>query len=91
MKIETIWLITGFAGQIVFFLRFLIQWLVSEKHKKSVIPVSFWYLSISGGLILLAYAIHRKDPVFIAGQSSGVLIYVRNLILIHDKKGRVIE
>jgi len=63
-----------------------VQWLVSEKRKESVIPVSFWYLSIAGGLILLAYALYRRDPVFIAGQFGGVFIYLRNLCLIARKK-----
>jgi len=83
--IELTWLIVGFAGQFLFFLRFFFQWLVSEKKKKSVIPVSFWYFSIFGGVILLIYAIYRKDPVFILGQSLGVFIYARNLYFIHRK------
>ena len=85
MKIETVWIIVGFLGQLVFFLRFFIQWLASEKKKESVIPLSFWYFSIIGGLVLLAYAIYRKDPVFIAGQGCGILIYARNLHLIFRK------
>jgi lipid-A-disaccharide synthase-like uncharacterized protein len=84
--IELIWLIIGFAGQFLFFLRFFFQWIATEKKKESVIPISFWYFSIAGGLILLAYSIYRKDPVFIAGQSLGVLIYARNLYFIHRKK-----
>ena len=83
---ETIWIVVGFLGQFLFFMRFLIQWLVSERKKESVIPLGFWYCSIGGGLILLAYAIYRKDPVFIAGQSCGILIYTRNLYLIQRKK-----
>jgi len=83
--IELVWLIVGFAGQFLFFLRFFFQWLVSEKKRKSVIPVSFWYFSISGGVILLIYAIYRKDPVFILGQSLGIFIYARNLYFIHRK------
>lgn len=86
IKIETIWLIVGFLGQLLFSLRFLIQWLTSEQKKKSVIPDSFWYFSISGGALLLLYAFYRKDPVFIVGQATGVLIYARNLHLIHKSK-----
>jgi len=81
-----LWLILGFIGQIMFSMRFLIQWFVSEKKKKSVIPVSFWYFSIAGGVLLLSYAIFRKDPVFMLGQSVGVVIYLRNLYLIHKKR-----
>ena len=80
---ELIWVIIGVVGQLMFTGRFLIQWLASEKVKRSVVPVSFWYFSIAGGLILLFYAIHRMDPVFILGQSLGVFIYGRNLWLIH--------
>ena len=76
------WLAIGFGGQALFMARFVIQWFVSEKQRKSVIPVSFWYFSIFGALVLLVYALHRRDPVFIAGQVLGVLIYVRNLHLI---------
>jgi len=83
--IELVWLIVGFTGQFLFFLRFFLQWLVSEKKKESVIPVSFWYFSISGGIMLLVYAIYRKDPVFILGQSLGVFIYARNLYFIRRK------
>lgn len=73
------WLWLGFLSQSVFFARFFIQWIVSEIKKKSVLPVSFWYLSIVGSLGLMAYSIHRKDPVFIVGQGMGLLIYLRNL------------
>ncbi len=82
MNKETIWLIVGFSGQLCFTSRFLIQWLVSERQKKSVIPLAFWYFSILGGGILLSYAIYRKDPVFILGQSAGLFIYLRNLYFI---------
>ena len=77
-----LWILFGFLAQGAFFLRFFVQWLTSEKHKKSIIPVSFWYLSIIGGLMLLIYSIHLKDPVFIVGQSFGLLIYARNLVLL---------
>jgi len=80
------WIIIGFAGQSMFFMRFLIQWIVSEKAKKSIIPTSFWYFSIVGSLILLTYAVHIKDPVFIVGQSMGSFIYLRNLYFIKKNK-----
>ncbi|MBT4375012.1 MAG: hypothetical protein HOD16_04915 [Nitrospina sp.] len=83
----TYWLVIGFIGQIAFGARFVIQWLVSEKKGESTIPIAFWYCSIVGSVILLTYAIHREDPVFILGQSLGSIIYVRNLILIDRKKG----
>lgn len=76
------WLVIGFAGQALFMMRFLLQWLVSERERRSVIPVSFWYLSIGGALVLLVYSLHRRDPVFVAGQLLGVGIYIRNLRLI---------
>jgi lipid-A-disaccharide synthase-like uncharacterized protein len=80
------WLIIGFVGQIAFAARFIIQWIVSEKKGESTIPVAFWYCSIAGSLILLTYAIHKEDPVFIVGQSLGSIIYIRNLVLIDRKK-----
>jgi lipid-A-disaccharide synthase-like uncharacterized protein len=76
------WLVVGFGGQALFMARFVIQWFASEKQRRSVIPVSFWYFSIVGALVLLVYAVHRRDPVFTAGQVLGVLIYLRNLHLI---------
>lgn len=79
-------LVLGFTGQTLFFMRFLVQWVYSEKRKKSVIPLSFWYFSIGGSTLLLAYAIIRKDPVFIVGQAMGFLIYFRNLHLIQREK-----
>ena len=80
------WLIIGFVGQALFGARFIIQWVVSEKKRESTIPLSFWYCSIGGAVVLLAYAIHKQDPVFIVGQSMGSIIYIRNLILIDRKK-----
>ena len=80
---ETIWLVIGFLGQGLFFGRWLVQWIVSERKSESRMPIAFWYLSLVGGLITLAYAVYRRDPVFIAGQSIGALVYVRNLMLIH--------
>jgi lipid-A-disaccharide synthase-like uncharacterized protein len=82
------WLILGLIGQLMFFLRFFVQWVVSEREKKSVIPVSFWYFSLSGSAILAVYAIHIQDPVFILGQSLGFIIYVRNLMLIKKERER---
>jgi lipid-A-disaccharide synthase-like uncharacterized protein len=75
------WLILGFTAQILFFMRFLIQWIVSEKKKESTIPMIFWYLSLAGGIGLLIYAIHIRDIVFIFGQSGGIFIYIRNIML----------
>lgn len=83
------WVITGFAGQAAFFMRFLIQWIASEKKGESYFPTHFWYLSIAGGIILLAYAIHIDDPVFTLGQACGLIVYVRNLMLIHNGRRRV--
>ena len=80
---ELIFLIIGFLGQGLFASRFIVQWIYSEKEGKSTIPVVFWYLSIMGGIGLLIYAISRKDPVIILGQSFGIFIYLRNLILIY--------
>ena len=82
------WQIVGFAGQAVFTARFLVQWIASEKKRDSVVPVAFWWLSLQGGLLLLVYAIHRQDPVFIVGQSMGMVVYVRNLMLVGKKKRR---
>jgi lipid-A-disaccharide synthase-like uncharacterized protein len=89
MKNEYIWLFIGLLGQGIFSARFIVQWLVSEKEKRSVIPVAFWYLSLLGGITLLFYSIYKQDPVFILGQSTGVFIYSRNLFLIsRERKAR---
>jgi lipid-A-disaccharide synthase-like uncharacterized protein len=80
------WLILGFVAQALFTARFLVQWLASERAKRSVIPMMFWYFSLSGSSLLLLYAIHRHDPVFIVGQGSGVFIYLRNLHLIFRER-----
>lgn len=82
MDRDTLWLLIGFLGQGLFMMRFVIQWLQSERARKSVVPVAFWYFSILGGVTLLVYSVYRKDPVFIAGQILGIFIYVRNLYLI---------
>ena len=81
-----IWLGLGFFAQLMFSARFLVQWLASERAGKSIMPLLFWYLSIAGSVLLLAYSIHRKDPVFILGQSMGIFIYSRNLYLIRREK-----
>ena len=82
MTVEQIWLIIGFIGQTIFASRFLIQWVVSERASRSIIPNIFWWISLAGSLTLLSYAIHKQDPVFIVGQSCGFLIYSRNIYLI---------
>jgi lipid-A-disaccharide synthase-like uncharacterized protein len=73
------WVLLGFVAQIMFTLRFAVQWLASERAGHSVVPMAFWVFSIAGGLLLLVYALYRRDPVFIAGQAFGVFVYVRNL------------
>jgi len=85
-SIEIFFLIIGFIGQGLFASRFVFQWIYSERKGESTIPIVFWYLSIFGGIGLLTYAIFRKDPVIISGQLFGILIYLRNLILIYRKK-----
>ena len=84
---DLVWLRVGLVGQCLFMMRFVVQWLHSERHKKSIIPVSFWYLSLVGGLTVLAYGIHKLEPVIILGQIPGTFVYARNLILIsrHQK------
>jgi len=89
---ETIWLIIGFVGQALFSARFIVQWIKSEREKKSVFPIAFWYFSIAGGLTLSAYAIYRQDPVFIVGQLSGLFIYFRNLyFVVYERKNLKID
>jgi len=82
------WIALGFAGQALFSARFALQWIASERAGRSVIPDVFWYCSIGGGMTLLAYAIWRQDPVFIAGQAAGLLIYARNIFLIWRERQR---
>lgn len=89
--VDAIWLVIGLVGQTMFMMRFVVQWVHSERHRKSVIPVSFWYLSLLGGLIVLAYGIHRAEPVLILGQLPGTLVYTRNLMLIHRGKRAALE
>lgn len=79
VAIPLVWLIVGFTGQALFSGRFLIQWIVSERAKRSMVPTAFWLFSIGGGAVMLVYAIYREDPVFICGQAAGLLIYARNL------------
>ncbi|MFC5739230.1 lipid-A-disaccharide synthase N-terminal domain-containing protein [Sinirhodobacter huangdaonensis] len=85
---ELLWVIFGLAAQLMFTARFLLQWIASERARDSVMPVAFWYFSLAGGVMLLAYALYRADPVFILGQALGVVIYARNLWLIYAKRRR---
>lgn len=88
MELLSGWVLFGFFGQAAFSARFIVQWIVSEKHRQSTIPIAFWYLSILGGLILFVYAVNKQDPVFIIGQGSGLVVYIRNLILIKRKRAQ---
>jgi lipid-A-disaccharide synthase-like uncharacterized protein len=81
MTYSTIWLGVGLIGQALFFMRFLVQWIASERSRRSVVPRAFWYFSILGGMTLLAYAVHQRDIVFIIGQATGLFIYTRNIYL----------
>jgi lipid-A-disaccharide synthase-like uncharacterized protein len=78
-------MIVGFTGQALFTARMLVQWYASERQKDSTVPISFWWLSIVGSVLLLSYAIYRRDPVIIVGQLTGTLVYSRNLVLIHQR------
>ena len=80
------WNILGIAGQALFASRFLIQWAKSEIEGRSIIPLAFWYCSLGGGVVLLCYAVYREEPVFIAGQGLGLLVYIRNLRLIFRER-----
>lgn len=86
---EHVWVMIGFAGQALFMSRFVVQWWASEKAGRSVVPVAFWYFSVSGGIILLVYAIYRRDPVIISGQAFGLIVYARNLYLILTEHTRL--
>ncbi|HEX8199050.1 MAG TPA: lipid-A-disaccharide synthase N-terminal domain-containing protein [Isosphaeraceae bacterium] len=88
MTIPTSWLVIGFLGQALFTARFLVQWLASERQRDSIVPVAFWWLSLAGGVVLLSYAILRRDPVIIVGQGMGLFIYARNLMLIAQGRRR---
>lgn len=83
------WIVVGFVGQALFSARFIVQWLASERVRRSIVPKAFWYFSLAGGATLLAYAIHKRDPVFIAGQGLGLFVYLRNLYLIHSGRQQV--
>jgi lipid-A-disaccharide synthase-like uncharacterized protein len=85
-SLSIMWLTLGFAGQGLFGMRFLIQWIYSEKQRKSVIPIAFWWFSIIGGVSLLIYSIHLRDPVIISGQIFGVVVYVRNIWLLYSER-----
>jgi len=89
--INKMWLGLGFLAQAIFASRFIVQWIASERVGKSIVPVSFWFISLVGGLLLLSYAVHRRDPVFIIGQATGVFIYSRNLVLIYKEKKHIGE
>jgi lipid-A-disaccharide synthase-like uncharacterized protein len=80
------WVVLGLIGQVLFTARFIVQWVASERAGRSVIPISFWFFSIGGAVLLFVYAVYRRDPVFIAGQGLGLLIYFRNLALIAKEK-----
>ena len=85
MTETSLWIGIGFAGQLLFTSRFLVQWIASERRRESVVPVAFWWFSLAGGVTLLGYALWRQDPVFILGQAMGLVVYARNLALIHAK------
>jgi lipid-A-disaccharide synthase-like uncharacterized protein len=86
ITLDHIWLLVGLLGQGMFFSRFLVQWWESEREGRSIIPLAFWYFSVGGGIVLLAYSIHKRDPVFILGQGVGLFVYFRNLYLIFREK-----
>ena len=86
---NALWLGIGFAGQALFSARFLVQWIASERARRSIVPTAFWYFSLAGGFTLLAYAIYKRDPVFIVGQGTGIFIYLRNLYFILRRQKQV--
>jgi len=86
--LELFWVAFGLFGQLMFFARFFIQWIASERKKESVVPLAFWYFSVAGGVLLLIYACYKADIVFILGQAGGLAIYLRNLVLIFRHKAR---
>jgi lipid-A-disaccharide synthase-like uncharacterized protein len=85
------WLLVGLLGQVLFMMRFIVQWVHSERHQKSLIPISFWYFSLLGSVIVLAYGLHKTELVIIVGQLPGTLVYVRNLMLIKNEKSKKIK
>jgi lipid-A-disaccharide synthase-like uncharacterized protein len=86
-KFSDPWVLTGMTGQLVFGARFVVQWLASEKEKRVVVPVAFWWLSIGGGVVTLAYAVHNQDPPFMIAQAAGLVMYVRNLAIHRSAAG----
>lgn len=88
MTNEQLWIAIGFLGQACFFSRFLVQWVASERAGRSFVPRAFWYFSIAGGAIVFCYALWRRDPVFILGQSMGLIVYLRNLVLLRREDAR---
>jgi len=91
LKPDIIWIVIGFIGQALFSMRFLVQWIYSERKGRSLIPLAFWYFSLAGGITLFSYAVYRRDPVFIVGQATGVFIYARNLQLIAKERKQKIS
>jgi lipid-A-disaccharide synthase-like uncharacterized protein len=91
MSTPAFWLIIGFLGQTLFTARFIVQWLASERRQKSVVPVAFWWLSLLGGGALLSYAISRHDLVIVVGQTMGLVVYLRNLVLVRKAKRRATQ
>ncbi|HYE93142.1 MAG TPA: lipid-A-disaccharide synthase N-terminal domain-containing protein [Terriglobales bacterium] len=91
MTTEHVWIAVGLLGQALFSARMILQWLASERRRRSVVPKAFWYFSIGGGLALLFYAIYRRDPVFIIGQGAGLFVYARNVYFIHKRNEPVLE
>jgi lipid-A-disaccharide synthase-like uncharacterized protein len=85
-----LWILFGFVAQVMFMMRFLVQWVASERARRSVMPVAFWFLSVAGGALLFIYAVHREDPVFIAGQGAGLFVYLRNIWLIYRERRQAI-
>ena len=88
---ELVWLVVGFVAQLMFSMRFILQWIASERARRSIVPETFWYFSLAGGAMLFAYAIYRLDPVFMLGQGMGLFIYARNIHLIWRHKSEVGE
>jgi lipid-A-disaccharide synthase-like uncharacterized protein len=86
-----LWILFGFVAQVMFMMRFLVQWVASERARRSVMPVAFWFFSVAGGALLFIYAVHREDPVFIAGQGIGLFIYLRNIWLIYRERRQAIS
>jgi len=83
MSTEQFWLSVGFLAQGFFSMRFVVQWVATERRRQSVVPIAFWLFSLCGGLTLLTYALHRRDPVYVVAELAGTLIYLRNLYFVH--------